>query len=124
MTNPNMIILYVTDPQASAGFYADLLGKSPIESACTFAMFALESGVIFGLWAKHAVEPAATATGGGTELAFSVADNDAVNMLHADWVRRGLIITQAPTQMDFGFTFVACDPDGHRLRVFAQSAMR
>jgi len=24
--------------------------------------------------------------------------------------------------MDFGFTFVALDPDGHRLRVFAPSA--
>ena len=28
----------------------------------------------------------------------------------------------APTAMDFGFTFVALDPDGHRLRVFAPGA--
>jgi hypothetical protein len=27
-----------------------------------------------------------------------------------------------PTKMDFGTTFVALDPDGHRLRVFAPAA--
>jgi hypothetical protein len=26
---------------------------------------------------------------------------------------------QSPIAMDFGFTFTAVDPDGHRLRVFA-----
>ncbi|NMM36695.1 MAG: hypothetical protein HHJ09_04155 [Glaciimonas sp.] len=122
MTDPNFIILYVDSPVASAGFYADLLGKSPLESSPTFAMFALESGVMLGLWSKHTVEPAATATGGGGELAFSVADNNTVHSLHMDWVRRGLIIAQAPIDMDFGYTFVAFDLDGHRLRVFAPSA--
>ena len=121
MTDPNFIILYVDSPLASAGFYAELLGKSPVEAALTFAMFALDSGVMLGLWSKHTVTPAATPTGGG-ELAFSVADNDAVGALHVDWVRRGLAITQAPTTLDFGHTFVALDPDGHRLRVFAPSA--
>jgi hypothetical protein len=33
---------------------------------------------------------------------------------------RGLSIILAPAKMDFGFTFLACDPDGHRLRVFAE----
>jgi hypothetical protein len=27
-----------------------------------------------------------------------------------------------PVQMDFGTTFVATDPDGHRLRVFVPAA--
>lgn len=120
MTDTNFIILYVDSPMASAGFYAELLGKSPLESSSTFAMFALESGVMLGLWSKHTVEPVATAPGGG-ELAFSVADNHAVHALHADWLQRGLVIAQAPTEMDFGYTFVASDPDGHRLRVFAPS---
>ncbi len=31
---------------------------------------------------------------------------------------RGLTIAQAPSDMDFGRTFVALDPDGHRLRVY------
>ena len=121
MTDPNFFILYVDSPLASADFYTDLLGKAPLDAAPTFVMFALDSGVMLGLWAKHTVEPAATAAG-GAELAFSVADNDTVRTLHADWVKRGLIIAQPPTDMDFGHTFVALDPDGHRLRVFAASA--
>jgi len=59
------------------------------------------------------------ATGGGDgEIAFSVADRAAVDATHADWKERGLPILQSPTEMDFGRTFVAGDPDGHRLRVF------
>jgi predicted enzyme related to lactoylglutathione lyase len=121
MTDPNFIILYVDSPAVSAGFYTDLLEKAPLESSSTFAMFALKSGVMFGLWSKHTVEPPATATGGG-ELAFSVADKNAVHALHIDWMKRGLVIVQAPTEMDFGYTFVASDPDGYRLRVFSPSA--
>lgn len=42
-----------------------------------------------------------------------------VRALHAAWCARGLSILQAPVAMDFGLTFTAADPDGHRLRVFA-----
>jgi predicted enzyme related to lactoylglutathione lyase len=112
--NINFVILYVDNPTASAAFYADLLGRPPVEASPTFAMFAMDSGVMLGLWSRHTVAPAATA-GGGTEIAFIVPDVDAV---HADWSARGLTIVQAPTSMDFGYTFVALDTDGHRLRVF------
>ena len=101
-------------------FYAELLGKSPVESSPTFVMFVLASGVMLGLWSKHTVEPVATAPG-GAELAFAVADNHAVHALYTKWLQRGLVIMQAPATMDFGYTFVASDPDGHRLRVFAPS---
>lgn len=50
MSHPNFFILFVNDPQASARFYADLLGEAPIEASPTFAMFALDSGVMLGLW--------------------------------------------------------------------------
>ncbi|PRC94751.1 VOC family protein [Solimicrobium silvestre] len=122
MFNPNFILLYVANPLASADFYAKLLGKPAIEKSPTFAMFALESGVKLGLWAKHTVEPAVTASQGGSELAFAVANNDIVTAQHNDWKERGLVIAQTPTAMDFGYTFVALDPDGNRLRVFAPSA--
>jgi catechol 2,3-dioxygenase-like lactoylglutathione lyase family enzyme len=122
MTDPNFIILYVDNPSVSADFYADLLGKTPVESSPTFAMFILESGLKLGLWSRHTVEPASpAAAGGGGELAFPVANNDTVHSLFADWVKRGLEIIQRPTEMDFGFTFVALGPDGHRLRVFTPS---
>ena len=119
MPHPNFVILYVDQPPVSAAFYADLLGQPPVESSPTFALFALASGVMLGLWSRHTVEPAAAAAGGGAELAFAVAGDATVDATYADWMRRGLPIAQQPTRMDFGHTFVALDPDGHRLRVFA-----
>ena len=59
------------------------------------------------------------AYGGASELAFSVADRSVVNDMHADWAGRGVAIAQRPVALDFGYTFVAVDRDGHRLRVFA-----
>jgi predicted lactoylglutathione lyase len=50
-----------------------------------------------------------------------VPDTAQVDALHADWQARGLRILQAPVTRDFGYTFTAVDPDGHRLRVFARS---
>ena len=115
MTQLSLAILYVDDPARSAAFYSGLLGLKTIEQSPTFCMLALPSGLALGLWSRGTVEPAAAAAGGGGELAFTAADVDAV---HAEWAERGLPILQAPTEMDFGRTFVALDPDGHRLRVF------
>jgi catechol 2,3-dioxygenase-like lactoylglutathione lyase family enzyme len=120
--DPNFVILYVDSPAASARFYAELLGKQPVEQSPTFAMFALDSGVMLGLWSRSTVEPAAAAGTGGGELAFTVADKAAVGATFAAWGKRGLRVAQAPTDLDFGHTFVALDPDGHRLRVFAPAA--
>jgi catechol 2,3-dioxygenase-like lactoylglutathione lyase family enzyme len=122
MLSPSMTILYVDKPQASGPFYADLLGRPPVETSPTFVLFALPSGLMLGLWSKHTVEPKAAAAGGGGEIASQVADAAAVEALHDDWRRRGLTILQPPSAMEFGHTFVALDPDGHRLRVFAPAA--
>ena len=124
MVNPNFFVLYVDNPIASAAFYADMLGRPPVENSSTFAMFALDSGVMLGLWSKHTVEPAATAAGGGAEVAFAVASDEAVTSLYQTLVARGLKILQQPLKLDFGYTFVALDPDAHRLRVFAPSTAR
>lgn len=122
MTDPNFVLLYVDDPQASAAFYAKLLGRPPVEASKTFAMFALASGVMLGLWMRAEVTPATQLAGGGAELAFPVGGDEAVTATHAEWSARGYRIAQAPTRLDFGFTFVALDPDGHRLRVFATAS--
>ncbi|KPL52639.1 hypothetical protein ABB55_10720 [Prosthecomicrobium hirschii] len=119
MAEFSFVILYVDNPPASADFYADLLGRPPVEVSPTFAMLPLREGVMLGLWSRHTVAPAAAAAGGGTEIALAVESFDVVDALHADWSGRGLAIAQAPTVMDFGRTFVALDPDGHRLRVMA-----
>lgn len=118
MRDPNFYLLYVDSPNASASFYAGLLGRPPVEAAETFAMFALEGGAMLGLWARRGVEPPPAAGGGGAELAFAVDSRHAVDEAHAEWMGRGVKIAQRPVQMDFGYTFVGLDPDGHRLRVF------
>jgi len=118
MTDPNFIILYVDNTGISENFYANLLGKRPVESSPAFAMFVLDAGQRIGLWARHAVEPAARIRGGGAEVVFAVATEAEVDAVHTDWSARGVPIAQAPTRMEFGRTFVALDPDGHRLRVY------
>lgn len=122
MSHPNFILLYVENPTLSAHFYADLLGTKAIEASTTFAMFALDSGVMLGLWAKHTVLPTTIAAAGSHELAFAVENNHAVDTMAQDWQERGIHLAQAPTVLDFGYTFVGLDPDGHRLRVFAPAS--
>ena len=119
MPDINYVLLYVDNPPASAKFYGDLLGKSPLDVAPTFALLAMDNGLMLGLWSKSGVEPKPAGAAGGGEIAIKVADGDAVRATYADWAKRGLPIAQKPTDMDFGPTFVALDPDGHRLRVFA-----
>jgi predicted enzyme related to lactoylglutathione lyase len=118
MKDMNMILLYVDNPPASAKFYASLLDKQALDVAPTFAVFMLDSGVKLGLWSKHTVEPASTPVG-GSELGFSVGGRELVDAHYEAWGRMGLKVLQERTEMDFGYTFVSLDPDGHRLRVFA-----
>ena len=118
MISPSYVLLYVDNPVASAAFYADLLGQQPVETAPTFALFVLASGLKLGLWRRDGVEPKVLASAGGSELCISVDDRSVVNDMHADWSARGVAIAQRPVALDFGYTFVALDSDGHRLRVF------
>ena len=122
MPDFSFVLLYVENPPHSAAFYAGLLGCPVIEQSPTFAMLPLREGTMLGLWARSTVAPEAVNAPGASEIAFTVADAEAVRTTHADWVRRGLDIVQTPTRMDFGLTFLALDPDGHRLRVFAPEA--
>lgn len=115
---PSFFILYVAEMSASVAFYTDLFGGSPIETSEHFTMFSLKSGVLFALWQQDDVAPAATAPG-GIECCLPVASSTDVDATMAVWRERGIRIEQQPMMMDFGYTFVGLDPDGHRLRVFA-----
>ncbi len=118
MPTPNFVILYVDSPEKSGAFYAALLGRQPVEASATFVLFVFDNGFKLGLWSRHTVEPAAKAAGGGAEVVIAVDTPASVDATHADWAGSGIAIAQAPTDMDFGRTFVALDPDGHRLRVY------
>ena len=122
MTDFNFVLLDVRDPAASSAFYRDLLDQPIVQSSPKFAMLPLRKDVMLGLWEREDVKPLANNETGGGEVAFQVANADAVRATHDAWKARGLKIAQVPTAMNFGHTFVALDPDGHRLRVFAPAA--
>lgn len=121
MTNPNFFILYVDNPLASVSFYQSILGAAPVEAAPTFAMFALPSGVMFGLWSKHTVRPIGDAIGARSEVAFAMDSNELVDQTYQLWLGKGVAMLQAPVKAEFGYNFVGQDIDGHRLRVFCPS---
>jgi catechol 2,3-dioxygenase-like lactoylglutathione lyase family enzyme len=112
----NYNLLYVDNPSKSRDFYADLFGQKPVEDSETFALFVLPNGLKFGLWKNTGVVPAANRPG-GFELGLPVDSKDDVDRIAADWQTKGIEIIQEPENMDFGRTFTALDPDGHRLRV-------
>ncbi|MEO6395428.1 MAG: VOC family protein [Devosia sp.] len=116
--NPNFILAYVADAPKSALLYRELLGAEPAEESANWAMFALPNGLSLGLWSRDEVEPRATLPG-GMEIGFPVANDAEVANTRRAWSKLGMKILQEPTRMDFGLTFTAADPDGHRLRVFA-----
>ncbi|WP_137152106.1 VOC family protein [Devosia sp. FKR38] len=120
MPTLNYILLAVADPAASARFYTALLGREPVENSPTFVLYVLPNGIKLGLWIANEIVPAPQPAG-GVEVTFSTSSDDDVRATHAAWQQHATILQQ-PTAMDFGFTFVAADPDGHRLRVFAPAA--
>ena len=113
---PTAIVLYVENLAISSKFYQDLLGIKPEEASPTFHSFTLSNGMGLGLKAKHAVLPPADKNGGG-ELAFTLDNNKKVDALFAEWQEKNINMAHPPTVLPYGYTFVALDPDGNRLRV-------
>jgi predicted enzyme related to lactoylglutathione lyase len=116
---PNELILYVDDVAVSAQFYRRILGVAPTEEFDGFAVFPMAGGFDLGLQDKHDIEPAPQAAFGGFEICVADVDRAAVDALYGEWAGQGVPIVMAPTEDVFGYTFVATDPDGHRLRVCA-----
>ena len=46
-----------TARERSGAFYGALLGRQPVETSPTFALFVLDNGFKLGLWSRHTVEP-------------------------------------------------------------------
>lgn len=120
MLNADMFIFYVDNPSVSKDFYQNILDLPALEASETFAMFRFPSGVLLGLWSKHTVEPKAGAITASGELGLTLKSREAIDECHRQWLSKGVTIIQPPQKMDFGYTFTAQDPDGHRIRVFTQ----
>jgi catechol 2,3-dioxygenase-like lactoylglutathione lyase family enzyme len=121
MRELNYLLLAVKSPLESAKLYTKLLGREPVEKAETFVLYVLPTGLKIGLWVAGEIEPAPKPAG-GIEISFSEPSREAVLKTYEEWAGYGLTVLQEPTDMDFGFTFVVEDPDGHRLRPFVLNA--
>ena len=89
-----------------------------IEASPTFHSFKLSNGMSLGLKAKQAIVPPAHQNGSG-ELAFTLDNNKKVDELFAEWQEQKITILIPPAHLPYGYTFLASDPDGNRLRVVA-----
>ena len=117
MRTLNYLLLAVANPAKSSALYSKLLGVEPVENSPTFVLYVLPNGIKIGLWIASEIEPKAKPAG-GVEISFTEDSKDAVRATYDAWKAAGAKIVQEPTEMDFGFTFVAEDLDGNRLRPF------
>lgn len=114
------LLLSVRNPRDSAKLYTQILGCEPVEDHETFVLYVLRSGLKVGLWIASEIEPR-PAPPGGVELTFTEPSREALLRTYEAWKALGMPVLQEPTEMDFGFTFVVEDPDGHRLRPFVRA---
>ena len=119
---PSTIVLYVDNLAVSSTFYQDLLGIKANEASPTFHSFTLSNGMDLALKAKQALDLPADKNGSYGELAFTLDNKHKVNELFAEWQEKDMKIALPPTILPYGYTFVALDPDGNRLRVVSLGA--
>lgn len=117
MTAPNLLILYVEDAAASGLFYEKLFGHAPVAQSPGFVAFRFENGLGLGLWSTSSSEFVSSGTGHRSEIAIVAGDDASIDRLHDEWRAADVAIEQPPFNAVFGRTFVALDPDGHRIRV-------
>ena len=120
MSDVSFILVYVERRRRQRSVLRVDSGRGAIESSPTFAMLPAAPGLMLGLWKRDGVKPPAAEASG--EIAITAANDAEVDRLLAEWRAQGVAIAQAPAAMDFGYNFLALDPDGRRLRVFAPGA--
>lgn len=118
MEHSNNIIFYVADPLASASFYKRLLGKDPVMESLIYVQFVISPDLTLAFWQKDDVKPAAQGGAGTCELGLRVMRGE-VDARCEEWRKVGAKIVLEPIDLPFGRSFVATDPDGNRLRVYA-----
>src|SRR5690242_3645233 len=115
MLIPNLLLFYVEDPLKSGSFYERIFSIKPVASFPTYVAFTFENGLAFSLWSFHAKNFVSGGTGHRSELSFLVENEEIVRELHKQWEKLNITIEQDLHEAAFGLTFVALDPDGHRI---------
>ena len=121
MFSSSQMLIYVADPAASTAFYRSFSIASRSRPRRTSQ---LSTSTALPWLCGRATRSSRPRTGpaASAELVLIVDQAGAVDRLWADWQGRGVAVIQPPTDLYFGRTFAALDPDGHRLRVCAPTA--
>lgn len=119
-----LITLYVRNVASSVDFYSALLDRKPVHQSENYAQFDLGAHARLGLWQQGDVVPRHDPSRDDervcrNEIDFPVETREAVDALYMRWKTHGVPIVEAPTEQEFGYSLLANDPDGHRLRVLS-----
>lgn len=117
MINPNLVLFYVKNPLESASFYEKVFEQRPVAALPSYVAFTFSNGFTFSLWSIEAKDFVSSGSGSRAELAIMVPDDTEVRRLRDLWGKLEVTIEQDLHEAVFGLTFVALDPDGHRIRV-------
>ncbi|EJL6392976.1 glyoxalase [Vibrio vulnificus] len=120
MITIDSIVLYVESIQTSQEFYEKILPCKVKALSPTFVSFKLPDGPLLELKQLAHCNPSSSITGGGTEISILIKNRDALHCLFQDWSNKGIQFLLEPIEQIYGITFVAIDPDNHRIRVFAE----
>lgn len=113
------IVLYVEDVQLSMSFYERVFECQPKLLSPTFAVVEFAENVKITLKQADALTPSSQVRGGGTELSIPATSRIELDNLFEQWKKLSVVFAQEREKSVYGVNFVALDPDGHRLRVFA-----
>ena len=118
MLRPNLLIFYVEDIKKSTQFYEILFSLKPQSVFKHYVAFEFPQEMYFALWSTQAKDFHSQGSGQRMELSFMVKDRKEVERLYKKWKDElDIEIEQELKDAIFGPTFVALDPDGHRIRV-------
>ncbi len=110
-----IVLLFVESPARSCEFYKKLLKREPLEASATFCLFQLDNGVQLGCWSRYTAEPEVSGMPSTSEICFS---DENIDQVFTEMQKEKYQMAQEIIDMDFGRTFVALDPDGHRIRIY------
>ena len=117
MPAPNLFLIGVRDAEAATEFYSDLFEIAPSFVSPHYVAFEVAPDVLFALWTGHS-EHATPEVPRSSEVGLMVPGAaEAIDAVHAQWVRKGVRVVQEPYDAVFGRTFVIADPDGNYVRV-------
>lgn len=117
MITPNQLLVYVNDTATSALFYEKLFDTKPVAAYPNYVAFEFNNHFYFCLWSTKAKDFVSGGEGHRSELSFMLKEEQEVHNLYNKWKSLDVVIEQEPHNAIFGLTFVALDPDGHRIRV-------